>query len=192
MQQILQLAYYRLHKSCATVYETSATRKFNHGRTETCRSLTLSSRKFLETMQSGASDEEKMAALRRATEEHVKYLADAGNGKGCDRHLLGLSLLMEPGEEHAIFKDPLYAKSKKWLLSTSSLSAGYNFDGTGFGAVVPDGYGMNYMLGPKGVKLGVESKKSCLATDTKRFCREVEQALKDVKELALRVSETKL
>ncbi len=192
MQQILQLAYYRIHNSFATVYETSSTRKFNHGRTETCRSLTLSSRRFLEMMQSNASDHEKIGALRKATEDHVKYLADAGNGKGCDRHLLGLQLLLQPGEEHAIFKDPLYAKSKKWLLSTSSLSAGYNFDGTGFGAVVPDGYGMNYMLGPKGIKLGVESKKSCRETDTKRFCDEVAKALQQVKELALRVSETKL
>ena len=35
-----QVAFYKLHKKMPGVYESCATRKFFHGRTETIRSLT--------------------------------------------------------------------------------------------------------------------------------------------------------
>jgi len=44
---------------------------------------------------------------------------------------------------HPLFTDPLFARSQEWKLSTSGLSAGYHFRGTGFGTVFPDGYGIN-------------------------------------------------
>jgi hypothetical protein len=34
----------------------------------------------------------------------------------------------------------------------------------------PDGYGMNYIILKDKVRMGVESKVSCAATSTKRFC----------------------
>ena len=48
MQMALQLTFYRIHGYCAAVYETSSTRKFLHGRTETCRSLTPEQQEFIE------------------------------------------------------------------------------------------------------------------------------------------------
>ena len=48
MQMALQLTFYRIHGYCAAVYETAATRKFLHGRTETCRSLTPEQQEFVE------------------------------------------------------------------------------------------------------------------------------------------------
>jgi carnitine O-acetyltransferase len=51
--------------------------------------------------------------------------------------------MLRPGETHAIFDDEMYAKSQEWKLSTSGLSAGGSFMGTGFGAAWPDGYGIN-------------------------------------------------
>lgn len=69
-------------------------------------------------------------------------------GRGIDRHLLGLRLLLRPlsGESSALFEDDLFERSSCWKLSTSGLSAGLLFKGTGFGAVYEDGYGINCML----------------------------------------------
>jgi len=44
---------------------------------------------------------------------------------------------------HPLFTDPLFSRSQEWKLSTSGLSAGDQFRGTGFGAGWEDGYGIN-------------------------------------------------
>jgi carnitine O-acetyltransferase len=62
--------------------------------------------------------------LQAATKAHSDYSRDASNGKGCDRHLLGLRLLLRKGESHPLFTEPIFTKSQEWLLSTSSLGAG--------------------------------------------------------------------
>ena len=69
-------------------------------------------------------------------------------GRGIDRHLLGLRLLLRPlnGESSALFEDDLFERSSRWKLSTSGLSAGLLFKGTGFGTVYEDGYGINCMV----------------------------------------------
>lgn len=56
---------------------------------------------------------------------------------------MGLKLMLRPGESHALFEDPLFQQSQDWILSTSGLSAGDRFFGTGFGTVWPQGYGIN-------------------------------------------------
>jgi carnitine O-acetyltransferase len=54
-----------------------------------------------------------------------------------------LRLNLREGESHDLLEDPLYAKSQDYKLSTSGLSSGDRFFGTGFGAPDPDGYGIN-------------------------------------------------
>lgn len=44
---------------------------------------------------------------------------------------MGLRLLMRDGESHPIFEDELFGESQAWILSTSGLSAGDRFYGTG-------------------------------------------------------------
>jgi len=68
-------------------------------------------------------------------------------GRGIDRHLLGLRLLLRPmhGESADILEDELFERGSRWKLSTSGLSAGLLFKGTGFGAAYEDGYGINCM-----------------------------------------------
>lgn len=58
---------------------------------------------------------------------------------------MGLRLLLRSDlkESHPFFDDELFGKSQEWVLSTSGLSAGDRFYGTGFGAVYPNGYGIN-------------------------------------------------
>jgi hypothetical protein len=110
--------------------------------------------------------------LKRAIQTHSRRTREAAVGRGIDRHLLGLKLMLEelppdtpssldspstsgssrltntpaaPREirTHPLFTDPLFTRSQEWKLSTSALNAGYHFRGTGFGAVFPDGYGIN-------------------------------------------------
>ena len=87
----------------------------------------------------------KLELLNRAVQTHTRLTREAATGRGIDRHLLGLRLVMKPedGEIADLFSDGLFQRSQTWKLSTSGLSAGYQFRGTGFGAPYADGYGIN-------------------------------------------------
>jgi hypothetical protein len=90
----------------------------------------------------------KFELLNRAVQTHTRLTREAATGKGIDRHLMGLQLVMKPeeGETADLVSDELFQRSQTWKLSTSGLSAGYQFKGTGFGTVYPDGYGINCEL----------------------------------------------
>ena len=49
----------------------------------------------------------------------------------------------------ALFNDPLFQRSKKWVLSTSAIFSKH-FLVYGWGEVVPDGFGVAYMTGYDG------------------------------------------
>lgn len=187
MQMAIQLTYYRIHKQVTPVYETASTRMFKHGRTETTRSLSSYSKNFVEVFDSDKSVEEKYAALQEACKQHINYIGTASKGKGVDRHLLGLRLCLKEGESAEIFKDPAYGNSSNWRLSTSGLFEGPNILATGFGAVVPDGYGMNYMIMSSEIKVGIESKHSCPETSTSKFRDGLRQSLLDISEVCQEV-----
>ncbi|TPX34106.1 hypothetical protein SeMB42_g07377 [Synchytrium endobioticum] len=186
-QMAIQLAFYRIHKTVTATYETVLTRKFLHGRTECCRTCSVESKAFVILMDDpNCSASEKLAALRKACDCHTEYSNAASNGKGVDRHLLGLRMLLRPGESAEIFNDPAYAKSQNFRLSTSGLFPGENILGTGFGAVCEDGYGINYMVAPKVIKYGIESKCSCQQTSSIGFKDALAQAFKDMAALCER------
>ncbi|KAK3825295.1 MAG: acyltransferase ChoActase/COT/CPT [Benniella sp.] len=182
LQMAIQLGYYKqIGQPCAT-YETGSTRQFRNGRTETTRTLSVESVAFCKAMENpSVKPEEKVKLLRAATAAHSKYQRDAASGKGCDRHMMGLRLCLQPGESHPLFQEPIFAKSAMFLLSTSGLFAGDNFMGTGFGAMYPDGYGINYLAGGKTLKFGTESKFDSKATNTRQFGEHLRQALRDMR-----------
>ncbi|KAI8820719.1 acyltransferase ChoActase/COT/CPT [Fimicolochytrium jonesii] len=189
VQMALQLVFHRIHKEFAAVYETASTRQFKHGRTETCRSLSTDSKAFVEAFdKAGLSPQEKYTLLQKACTAHVAYLNLAGQGRGVDRHLLGLRMVMKPGETAEIYTDPAYAKSSHWRLSTSGLFPGERILSTGFGTVYPDGYGMNYMIGSKLVKIGVESKFSYAPTSSVKFTQTLAKVFDDMAEVCLAVN----
>lgn len=65
------------------------------------------------------------------------------SGHGFDRHLFALRKIAENTgmDVPDLYKDPAYALINHNILSTSTLSAPMVLVG-GFGAVVPDGYGI--------------------------------------------------
>ncbi|CAE7076446.1 unnamed protein product [Rhizoctonia solani] len=184
IQLALQLAWYKQHGSFTATYETASTRLFKHGRTDVIRTHSTDTRDFVKKMvDPGASVDAKLAALQRAATSHTTYTRDASTGKGCDRHLFGLKQMLRPGENSPLFDDELFAKSAEWKLSTSGLSAGERFLGTGFGTIWPDGYGINYLAGPQLIKFGIESKYSCPTTSTADFKEKVVESLREMKAL---------
>eukprot|EP01083_Nonionella_stella_P089391 249419_1 len=122
VQSAIQLATYRLFGKQVGTYEASQVRPFLHGRTETTRSVSEASNAFVQRMglfpekNEHDSDvrKEKIALLRTTAFKHQKYLRDASNGQGCDRHFFGLSMLVGENESApTLFTDPVFQRSKR-------------------------------------------------------------------------------
>ena len=147
VQMIIQLAYHKMYGTCRPTYESAATRRFQQGRTETCRSVSDESVAFCNAMADPeVPPEDCVKAFRAAVDAHVKYITDASDGKGVDRHLFGLKKCLKEGEEvPEIFRDGAYGYSGTWYLSTSQLSSEY-FNGYGWSQVIDDGFGIAYMI----------------------------------------------
>ena len=147
VQMIIQLAYHKMYGMNRPTYESAATRRFQQGRTETCRSVSDESVAFCNAMADPETPPEAcVKAFRAAVDAHVKYISDASDGKGVDRHLFGLKKCLQEGEElPALYKDKTYGYSSTWYLSTSQLSSEY-FNGYGWSQVVDDGFGIAYMI----------------------------------------------
>ena len=147
VQMVIQLAYRKMYGRNRPTYESAATRRFQQGRTETCRSVSLESVAWCDAMiDPDVPTEECEKRFRAALDAHTKYIMDASAGKGVDRHLLGLKKCLAEGEElPEIYRDPAYAYSATWYLSTSQLSSEF-FNGYGWSQVVDDGFGIAYMI----------------------------------------------
>ncbi|GAA5861326.1 hypothetical protein JCM8547_006092 [Rhodosporidiobolus lusitaniae] len=184
LQMALQLAYNKIHDQAVATYETASTRLFRRGRTDVIRTLSEDSWKWVRAMREGRSDPKELySLLSTATKSHNQYTRDSSTGKGIDRHFMGLRLLMREGESHPLFEDALFGKSQEWVLSTSGLSAGDRFFGTGFGAMYPNGYGINYLAGDKVIKFGIESKRSDPTTSTAVFRSKLVEALREMRKV---------
>lgn len=147
VQMIIQLAYFKMYGKNRPTYESATTRRFQQGRTETCRSVSDDSVAFCKAITDhSVAPEEVIAIFRKAINSHVEYISAASDAKGVDRHLFGLKKLLGPNDEvPAIYKDPTYAYSSKWFISSSQLSSEY-FNGYGWSQVVDDGWGLAYMI----------------------------------------------
>ena len=147
VQMIIQLAYHKMYGKNRPTYESAATRRFQQGRTETCRSVSEASVAWCSAMAEPAADDKtRIDLFRRAVDSHLEYISAASDGKGVDRHLFGLKRLLEPGQEvPALYKDPAYSYSSSWYLSTSQLSSEF-FNGYGWSQVIDGGFGIAYMI----------------------------------------------
>ncbi|KAJ1503302.1 Carnitine O-acetyltransferase mitochondrial [Coelomomyces lativittatus] len=180
VQMALQLAYYKMYGHWRATYETAQTRKFKYGRTETGRTVSLESVAFLKGMCSPTlTAPQKIKLLKSAAQYHHRYMTDASEGKGVDRHLLGLKLSVLPNEPIPdVFSHPSFKASSHWALSTSQLTSEL-FDGYGWGPVVTDGYGLAYMIKRKSIHVNI----ACQHLRADRFRQYLIEALQDMKKL---------
>lgn len=127
-----------------------------------------------QTFWSEAAPAQKVAALKKACERHVKLTKECSQGLGQDRHLYALYCLLQrelngdlnPSPEDpaprpastnklpAIFTDPGYSTLSTSILSTSNCGnpALRLF---GFGPVAADGYGLGYIIKEDGISMYV-------------------------------------
>ncbi|EFE38754.1 hypothetical protein TRV_06566 [Trichophyton verrucosum HKI 0517] len=160
VQMLIQLAYFKMYGKNRPTYESASTRKYKLGRTETTRSVSDDSVAFCKAQADpSVSREELVKLFRAAVAAHSKYTAEASVGKGVDRHLFGLKKLIRDGEEvPSLFKDPTYAYSGSWFLSTSQLSSEY-FNGYGWSQVIDEGFGIAYMINENSLQFNIVCKK---------------------------------
>ncbi|KAF1952371.1 acyltransferase ChoActase/COT/CPT [Byssothecium circinans] len=182
VQMIIQLAYHKFYGKNRPTYESAATRRFQQGRTETCRSVSDESVAFCNAMADHTSSPEHLQQLfRAALNAHVQYISDASDGKGVDRHLFGLKKCLKEGEElPGIYKDPAFTYSSTWFISSSQLSSEY-FNGYGWSQVVDDGWGIAYMINENSIQFNVCSKG--LGSDKMSFY--LSEAAGDIRDIML-------
>jgi len=155
VQMAFQLAYYRAFGTWVATYESAGMRRYLWGRTETCRSVTTESVDLIRGWHGTATPLEKAKLLRAACGAQSKYMVDCLQGKGIDRYMLGLRLMIRKDEQvPALWADPAFAVSSHWTMSTSQIASEF-FDGYGWGEVVPDGFGLAYMVREKSIHVNV-------------------------------------
>jgi carnitine O-palmitoyltransferase 1 len=205
IQVALQLAYHRDAGTFAQTYESATSRLFRNGRTETIRSCSTESCRFVLAMEgevdeaTGAvidvcSAQEKVRLLKEAVNAHNAYTKMAMSGAGIDRHLFGLYVISAGLSVESAFLTE--ALSSSWTLSTSqtpanqtslwnaSKTAAAKTVGGGFGPVSSEGYGVSYIIsGEDQISFHVASKRSCERTTSTRFAGHISDALLDIREL---------
>ena len=180
-QMAMQLASYRLFGKQVGTYEATLTRKFLHGRTETCRPVSPESQAFVQCMSDQKSSDnraEKLRLLKQACESHAEYSRKASEGLGVDRHFFGLAnIARELGEEEpTLFSDPVFKRSQTWRMSTSAVSYP-----PGFGPSTDDGLGVGYCVQADRLVFTCTSLKE--NGNLPKFCEILEEALIEMGDL---------
>ncbi|CAG8763191.1 9064_t:CDS:2, partial [Racocetra fulgida] len=159
VQMAMQLAYYKRYGEPCATYESASTRAFLHGRTETTRTCSVDTVAFTKAFYDpNVNKDEKISLLMKAIKSHTEYMISASNGLRCQIRD------EEEKSKATLFKDPSYVQSMSFKLSTSNMSPAFGFH-CGFGAVVPDGYGICYAIGKDKLKISISSYKKCKETD---------------------------
>ncbi|KAJ2820876.1 Carnitine O-acetyltransferase mitochondrial, partial [Coemansia erecta] len=128
---------------------------------------------------------DKAKALQAAVKTHGAYAKACSEGKGVDRHMLGLRLVLRAGEEKpAIFQDPAYAGSCHWNLSTSQLSSEH-FEGWGFSEVVPDGYGIAYTIRKDAIIFHIAAMKNEFGLNSDHLAHCIKEAASEMRATVL-------
>ncbi|XP_050391317.1 carnitine O-palmitoyltransferase 1, liver isoform isoform X1 [Patella vulgata] len=195
LQIALQLAYFRSAGKFCLTYESSMTRLFREGRTETVRSCTIKSCDFVKSMTAGTqTGKELIAKFREAADQHQQGYRDAMTGKGIDRHLFCLYVV----SKYLGVDSPFLAEvlSEPWRLSTSQTphQQTNRIDlvkhpkqicaGGGFGPVADDGYGVSYIVaGEDIIFFHISCKRSCSTTDANKFGAAICKAMADIRNL---------
>lgn len=94
-----------------------------------------------------SSNANLLPLIINCSNKHKQLTRDAAMGQGFDRHLFALKLTAAENniKTPKIFEDPAYAFINKNIISTSTLNSPA-IQGGGFGPVVPNGYGIAYMI----------------------------------------------
>ncbi|XP_017073686.1 carnitine O-acetyltransferase isoform X1 [Drosophila eugracilis] len=185
VQIALQLAFFKMHSEPPAQYESAHLRIFDGGRTETIRSCSNESLAFSRAMQdSNATDKERANKLREAVVSHQTYARLALQGKGVDRHLLGLKLMALENSKPIpeFFKSPGVLKSSHFRMSTSQVATKYDAF-MGYGPATDDGYACCYNPRDNDIILAISTWRHCPITDHLKFAKTLEQSFFEMKNI---------
>ena len=99
------------------------TRLFREGRTETVRSCTIESCKWVLSMENkNSTSKDNIELLKMACSKHQQSYLDAMTGKGIDRHLFSLYVVSKYLQVDSPFLNEVL--SEPWRLSTSQTPHG--------------------------------------------------------------------
>ncbi|KAI4275353.1 MAG: hypothetical protein LQ337_003298 [Flavoplaca oasis] len=90
VQMAFQAAYYGLYGRVENTYEPAMTKVFLHGRTEAIRVATLEAVDFVKTFWADNSSQQKVDALKKASQKHTALTKECAKAMGQDRHLYAL------------------------------------------------------------------------------------------------------
>lgn len=90
VQMAFQAAYYGLYGRLENTYEPAMTKIFLHGRTEAIRVVTPESAHYVQTFWGENPAQQKIEALKKATQKHSSITKECAKALGLDRHLYAL------------------------------------------------------------------------------------------------------
>ena len=165
-------------------------RIYHNGRTETIRSCSNESVEFAKAMMDNVDDATKAKLMRKAVDGHSKYTKMALQGRGVDRHLLGLKLMALENDIPlpSFFKSPVVTRTAHFRLSTSQVASA-NLAFMCYGPLVEDGYGCCYNPRGKDLIFAISSWKSNPETCSDKFHKSLKEALDHMKEVLVNTSE---
>ncbi|KAL0881297.1 hypothetical protein ABMA27_001180 [Loxostege sticticalis] len=203
IQLALQYAYYKMYGYLVTTYESASLRRFRNGRVDNIRSAhdaalawaaamcTAETPPLNDTTDDGQKkvsfnlygEQKKLELFEEAARKQTSIMEANILGRGIDNHLLGLREAAREalGELPPLFTDTTYKQMIDFKLSTSQVAT--TTDGTfmGYGAVVPDGYGVSYNPKKDHVIFCISSFTSSSITNTEAFKQSLEEALDSMK-----------
>jgi len=181
VQMSIILAYHRLYGEIVCAYEPVLTKRYFHGRTEAMRSTTTKAVEMCKCFANRlASNEEKIKVLRESTKNHSRLVKESSEGMGVDRHLYALKCIAEKKG----MKVPEFFTSDAWRALNHTVLSTSNCGNPalrlfGFGPVVPDGFGVGYIIKDSRIQYSISSKHR----QTKRFAHAIHQTLHEIGEM---------
>lgn len=193
LQMSLQLTMFKLTGNIVPTYESASTRRFRLGRVDSIRASHPEAVAWCSIMvATDKRKEEKRKMFDLAMRKQTQVMVDNILGRGLDIPLLGLREAAKEGamvgrwEMQEMFRDESYTKINSFTLSTSQVPVGLSPSFMGYGAVVPDGYGVSYNPYPDSVIFCICSFHSCPGTDSRQFAATLEESLKDLREMFIK------
>lgn len=114
--------------------------------------------------------------MRAATQRHSQLVKECARGKGVDRHLFALKCIAERrGETISFFQSTAWKVLNYTILSTSNCG-NPSLRLFGFGPVVPDGFGVGYIIKDRSIYYSISSKHR----QTSRYVSTLELTLRDM------------
>lgn len=188
VQMSILLAYYIIYRKVECMYEPALTKQFFHGRTEAIRGTTLQAKDFCQVYHRAEStDAQKLQALRIATSEHSRLTKEAAAGQGVDRLLFALQCIALRTNEGGVL--PPFFSSDAWKTFNHTALSTSNCGNPalrlfGFGPVVPNGFGIGYIIKDDAISYSVCSKRR----QTLRYVQTLEQCLNEIQSILEQIS----